>query len=340
MSTQTRWPGKGLSRRAVITLISAGAAASALPAQQASSADAVPRDFPQRPLTLVVPFSAGGPVDVLGRLLAQEYQQRTHVAAVVENKTGGAGNVGILAVRDAVPDGATLLLVPAGNLTINPTLMPQLPYNVETDFLPISLLASAPNVFVVSSKLGVTSVKQLIAKAKSSPLSYGSPGVGSQLHLAMELFKEKVGVDITHVPYRGSSQALDDLLGNHIDILSSNLPAVLSAIQAKLVVPLAMTTANRSSLVPEVPTLSELGFGDIDITSWYGMLAPHATPTNVRNAIFTLTSQILSTPTVREKMAAQGLTVTIEPPAEFAARIRRETALWAGVIKAQHITVQ
>jgi tripartite-type tricarboxylate transporter receptor subunit TctC len=285
-------------------------------------------------------IGAGGPVDLLGRLLAQDYQQRTHIAAVVENRTGGAGNIGIIAVRDAVPDGATLLLVPAGNLTINPTLMENLPFNVEKDFAPVSLLASAPNVFIVSPELGVTTIKEVIAKAKSKPLSYGSPGVGSQLHLAMELFKEKAGIDITHVPYRGSSQALDDLLGDHIDILSTNLPAVLQAVQAKLVVPLAMTTAKRSPLVPDVPTLSELGFGDFDITSWYGMLAPHAIATNVRDAIFTLTSQILRTSTVQEKLTAQGLTVTIEPPDEFAARISRETALWAGVIKYQHITVQ
>ncbi|HEX6835025.1 MAG TPA: tripartite tricarboxylate transporter substrate-binding protein, partial [Polyangia bacterium] len=144
-------------------------------------------------MTLIVPFSAGGPVDVLGRLLAQEYQTRSGVAAIVENKTGGAGNIGIEAVRKAAPDGATLLLIPAGNLTINPTLMQDLPFDVERDFAPVTMLASAPNVFIVSPKLGVTTIAQLIEKAKTKKLSYGSPGVGSQLHLAMELFKEKAG---------------------------------------------------------------------------------------------------------------------------------------------------
>jgi tripartite-type tricarboxylate transporter receptor subunit TctC len=232
------------------------------------------------------------------------------------------------------------LLVPAGNLTINPTLMSNLPFDVERDFACVALLASTPNVFVVSPKLGITTIKELVAKAKSGSLSYGSPGVGSQLHLAMELFKEKTGTDMTHVPYRGSPQALDDLLGGHIDVLSTNLPAVLPAIKAKLVVPLAMTTAERSPLLPDVPTLSELGFGDIDITSWYGMLTPHAIPANVRDAIFALTKDILSAPAVQEKLAVQGLSVTIEPPDVFAARIKRETALWAGVIKTQHITAQ
>jgi tripartite-type tricarboxylate transporter receptor subunit TctC len=331
---------KELSRRATLQLFGGAAAIPLLRAGSALGAEGVPADFPQRPLTLIVPFSAGGPVDVLGRLLAEEYQARTHIAAVVENKTGGAGNIGIVAVRDAQPDGATLLLIPAGNLTINPTLMPNLPFDVARDFAPVAMLASAPNLFVVSPKLGVTTIKGLIDKAKTTTLSYGSPGVGSQLHLAMELFKERAGVDITHVPYRGSSQALDDLLGDHIDILTTNLPAVLQAVQSKLVVPLAMTTAKRSPLLPDVPTLSEAGLGDFDITSWYGMLAPHAITVQVRDAIFAVTSEILATPRLQDKLSAQGLSVTLEPPDVFAARIKRETALWASVITTQHITVQ
>ena len=156
----------------------------------------------------------------------------------------------------------------------------------------------------------------------------------------MELLKEKTGIDIQHVPYRGSPQALDDLLGDHIEVLSSNLPAVLPAIKEKLVVPLAMTTAQRSPLVPDVPTLAESGVAGIDVTSWYGMLAPHAIPTDTRDAIFTVTRDILSTPGLQEKLLAQGLSVMIETPDEFAARIRRETALWASVIKSRNITVQ
>ena len=325
----------GVTRRHVLSLI---AATAVLPVRIAAAA--VPAGFPQRTLTLVVPFSPGGPVDVLGRLLAQDYQLRSGQPAIVENKTGGAGNIGIEAVRHAAPDGATLLLIPAGNLTINPTLLPSLPFNVERDFAPITLLASAPNVIVVSPKLGVTSINGLIEKAKTAKLSYGTPGVGSQLHLLMELLKEKTGIDIQHVPYRGSPQALDDLLGDHIDVLASNLPAVLPAIKDKLVVPLAMTTAQRSPLVPDVATLAESGIDGIDVTSWYGMLAPHAIPTNVRDAIFAVTRDILSETPLQEKLLAQGLSVMIEPPDEFAARIRRETALWADTIKSRHITAE
>jgi tripartite-type tricarboxylate transporter receptor subunit TctC len=334
--TTSRGLVAGVTRRSALLLLASAAAAPAF----AVDAARVPAAFPHRQMTLIVPFSAGGPVDVLGRLLAQEYQTRSGVAAIVENKTGGAGNIGIEAVRKAAPDGATLLLIPAGNLTINPTLMADLPFNVERDFAPVTMLASAPNVFVVSPKLGVTTIAQLIEKAKTKKLSYGTPGVGSQLHLAMELFKEKVGVDILHVPYRGSSQALGDLLGDHIDILSTNVPAVLSAIKGKLVVPLAMTTAQRSPLLPDVPTLEESGIAGIDVTSWYGMLAPKGVPNDVRDALYTVTKSVLEQPAMEEKLAAQGLTVQTETPEAFGARIKRETEMWAKVIKARHITIQ
>jgi tripartite-type tricarboxylate transporter receptor subunit TctC len=326
----------GLTRRAAMTLLASPVFAHVLPAGAAT----VPAAFPRRLLTLVVPFSPGGPVDVLGRLLAQEYSTRAGQSAMVENKTGGSGNLGIEAVRKAPPDGATLLLIPAGNLTINPTFMPDLPFDVERDLAPITLLASAPNVIVVSPKLEVSSIKQLIEKAKTQKLSYGSPGVGSQLHLAMELLKEKTGIDIQHVPYRGSTQALSDLLGDHIDVLATNLPAVLSAITGKLVVPLAMTAAERSALLPDVPTLAEAGVEGIDVTSWYGLLAPRAIPNDVRDAIFAVTREILNAPALKEKLLEQGLNVMIEPPEEFAARIRRETVFWAGVIKSRNITAQ
>ena len=156
----------------------------------------------------------------------------------------------------------------------------------------------------------------------------------------MELFKEKTGVDLLHVPYRGSSPALGDLLGDHIDVLATNLPAVLSAIDGKLVIPLAMTAARRSELAPEVPTLSEAGVEGIDVTSWYGMLAPKAIRNDVRDAIFTVTEEVLRIPAIQKKLAAQGLIVMNEPPDHFAARIKRETALWAAVVKSRHITGQ
>jgi tripartite-type tricarboxylate transporter receptor subunit TctC len=289
-------------------------------------------------MTVIVPLAAGGPLDMLGRLLAQEYQTRSGQPATVDNRTGGSGNIGIDAVRRAAPDGTTLLVIPAGNLTINPTLMRNLSFDVERDFAPIALLATTPNLLVTSPKSGFNSVAGLIAKSKQAAISYGSPGVGSQLHLAVELVKQKTGVEMTHVPYRGTTPALNDLLGGHIDVLVSNLPVALPVIKSGTVVPLALTTAERSPLVPEVPTLAEAGVPGIDVTSWYGLLAPRATPKPVLDAIFTVTADVLNSKTLQEKLDAQGLAVRIEAPDVFSDRIRRETAVWAEIIRARNIS--
>jgi tripartite-type tricarboxylate transporter receptor subunit TctC len=324
-----------LTRRAALTAL---AAALVIEPRRSWSQSGVPADFPHQPMTLIVPLAAGGPLDVLGRLLAQDYQARSGQPATVDNRTGGAGNIGIDAVRRAAPDGTTLLVIPAGNLTINPTLMRNLSFDVERDFVPITMLATAPNLLVTSPKTAITSIAGLIAKAKQGAISYGSPGVGSQLHLAVELFKQKAGIEMTHVPYRGTTPALNDLLGGHIDVLASNLPVALPVIKGGTVVPLALTTAERNSLLPDVPTLAEAGVPDIDVTSWYGLLAPRATPKPVLDAIFAVTSEFLNSTALKEKLDAQGLTVKIEPPDIFAARIRRETAVWADIITKRNIT--
>jgi tripartite-type tricarboxylate transporter receptor subunit TctC len=216
--------------------------------------------------------------------------------------------------------------------------MRNLSFDVERDFAPIALLATTPNLLVTSPKSGFNSVAGLIAKSKQAAISYGSPGVGSQLHLAVELFKQKTGVEMTHVPYRGTTPALNDLLGGHIDVLVSNLPVALPVIKSGTVVPLALTTAERSPLVPEVPTLAEAGVPGIDVTSWYGLLAPRATPKPVLDAIFTVTADVLNSKTLQEKLDAQGLAVRIEAPDVFSDRIRRETAVWAEIIRARNIS--
>ena len=296
------------SRRSILASLAIGAISCAWPAQ----AQDAPPAFPRKAMTFVVPLSAGGPVDILGRLLAQEYQTRTGQSATVENKTGGAGNIGIDMVRKSTPDGTTLLVIPAGNLTINPTLLKNFSFQVERDFAPITMLATAPNIVLASHQLGVSTVAELIAKAKQGKVTYGTPGVGSQLHLLMELLRVKTGGEFVHVPYRGSAPALNDLIGGHIDLVSTNLTAALGAIQAGTVVPLAMTTAQRSPLVPNVTTLMEAGIPDIDVTSWYGLLSPHAVPADVHEAIFTVTRDVLSTPVVQGKLQAQGLSAQIE----------------------------
>jgi tripartite-type tricarboxylate transporter receptor subunit TctC len=327
-----------LTRRTVLSSVAGAGSLLCMPF--AAEAQNVPAAFPLQPMTLIVPFTPGGPVDILGRMLANEYQTRSGQPATVDNRTGGAGNIGIEAVRKSKPDGATLLLIPAGNLTINPTLLKNLSFVVERDFAPITLLATAPNVIVASRKLGISTIAEAIAKAKASRVTYGSPGVGSQLHLTMELLNGLAGVSFIHVPYRGSSQALNDLIGGHVELLATNLTAALGAIKAGTVTPLAMTTGSRSSLVPNIPTLAESGFPSIDVASWYGLLAPRNVPDATRDALFTVTRDVMNASEIKGKLGAQGLSVQIEEPATFAERIQRETALWAQVMKKNNIAPQ
>jgi tripartite-type tricarboxylate transporter receptor subunit TctC len=313
------------------------AAVAFLSGRTAMAQSNLPADFPMRPITLISPLAPGGAVDLIARLLTQEYQAVSGRPATLENRSGGAGNIGIDAVRRAAADGTTLLIVPAGNLTINPMLFPNLRLDVEKDFAPIAMLATTPNVFVAGATIGIKGIRELIDKAKQITMTYGTPGLASQLHLAMELFKQKTGAEITHVPYRGMPPALTDLLGGHIDILVSNLPVILPALKEKKAIPLALTSAERTPFAPDIPTLVEEGIPDIDVTSWYGLLAPRATPKTVLDAIFAVTNGILSSAEAQQKLKAQGLTVKIEAADLFADRIRRETAMWRDLIKDRNI---
>jgi tripartite-type tricarboxylate transporter receptor subunit TctC len=291
---------------------------------------------------IVAPFPPGGPIDTLSRLLAAGLTERYKQTAVVENLPGAAGNIGIDRVKKAKPDGHTLLVVPAGNLTINPTLMPNFPFNIERDFAPVTMLAKAPNVLVANPALNVKSVKELIALAKTKPgtLAYASPGVGSGLHLAGELFKQQADVDLLHVPYKGTGPALNDVLGGQVPLMFSNLPGVLAQIKAGKLVALGITEANRSATAPDIATLSEQGVGGVVVTSWYGLLAPGGTPAAVVAQLAKDAADILGVPAVRDQLKAQGLTEVLMKPIDFAAHIRTETAQWARIIKARNIVAE
>ena len=291
---------------------------------------------------LVSPFPPGGPVDTLSRILADGLQKKTGLPAVVENLPGAAGNLGIDKVRRARPDGRTLLVVPAGNLTINPTLMPNVPFNIEREFAPITMLAKAPNVLVASSAARIGSLRELVAQAKARPgaLSYASPGIGSGLHLAGELFKQQTEVDLLHVPYKGTGPALNDVLGGTVPLMFSNLPATLSHIRSGKLVALGLTDTVRSPVAPDIPTLAEQGVTGVVVTSWYGLLAPAGTPEALVEQLARDAAEILEQPAVREQLRAQGLSQATQKPAEFAAHIRAETQTWARIIRARGITAQ
>ena len=293
-------------------------------------------------IRIVSPFPPGGPVDVLARMLASGLSERYKQSAVVENLVGAAGNIGIEKVKRAKADGQTLLVVPAGNLTINPTLMPNFPFNIERDFVPVTMLAKAPNVLVTHPSLKVSNVRELIALAKAKPgtLAYASPGVGSGLHLAGELFKQQAGIDLLHVPYKGTGPALNDVLGGQVPLMFSNLPATLAYIKSGKLVALGVTDAVRSATAPEIPTIAEQGTSGVLVTSWYGLLAPAGTPAATAERLARDAADILGQPTTREQLKAQGLTEVFMKPTDFGAHIRSETAHWARIIKARNIVAE
>ena len=293
-------------------------------------------------ITLVAPFPPGGPVDLLSRILADGLQKKYSQVVVVENLPGASGNLGIDKVRKAKPDGKTLLVIPAGNLTINPTLMPNFPFNIERDFVPITMLAKAPNVLVANSQSKVGNVRELIAQAKLKPnqFSYASPGIGSGLHLAGELFKQLTDTDLLHVPYKGTGPALNDVLGGSVPLMFSNLPAVLGHIRSGKLIALGLTDNLRTAVAPDIPTLAEQGVSGVVVTSWYGILAPAGTPVALVEQLARDAAEILSQANIKEQLKSQGLTEATQKPSEFALHIKQETQTWARIIKTRGIVAE
>lgn len=316
-----------------LSLVTSAAALAQSPAEKALAADK---------FTLVAPFPPGGPIDTLARVVADGLAKRYGQVAVVDNAPGAAGNIGMDKVKRARADGHTLLVIPAGNLTINPTLMPKFPFSIDKDFVPVAMLAKTPNVLVTHPATGFKTVQDLIKAAKARPdsLSYASPGIGSGLHLAGELFKSQAGVDILHVAYKGTPPAINDLLGGTVPLMFSNLPTVLPHIRSGKLVALAVTDSTRTPTAPEIPTMAEAGVPGIVVPSWYGLMAPAGTPTDVVEQLARDAQDILAQPAVREQLKAQGLAEWNLRTTEFGTHIRQETAGWARVIKARGITME
>ncbi|AOY95263.1 LacI family transcriptional regulator [Cupriavidus sp. USMAA2-4] len=298
-----------------------------------------------KPLRLVVPFPAGGPADLLARALGHAMQERHGMAVLVDNKPGANGNIGMDAVRRAAGDGCTLAVVPAGNLTINPTLMPALPYQVARDYRPVALLAGSPNVLAVHPAVKARSVAELVQLARRAgpPLGFASPGVGSGLHLAGVLFAQKAGVTLLHVPYKGTTQALNDVVGGQVPILFGTLPTLAPFLQSGALRALAVTQARRSPAAPQIPSLAEQGITGVEVSSWYALMAPAGTPAPVVDALSREVRAVLALPTVREALQHQGMEPADEAdgaPRALDARIRAETAAWAALIRKHGIQAE
>ena len=294
--------------------------------------------YPSKPLRLVVPFPPGGPTDVLGRVVGQGLGQAFNQTVIVENKAGAAGNIGVDVIAKAAPDGLTLGVVPAGNIAVNPSLYPQLPYKAA-ELAPVTLLATVDNVLVVNPDVSAKTLKELLALAAAKPgaLSYASPGAGSQAHLAGELLQTTAGVKLLHVPYKGTAPAMNDLLGGQVTMMFAQLSSALPQIRAGKLRALGLASLTRSAAVPEIATLHEQGLTGFEAVSWYALMVPAGTPTEVVDKLAVQTALVLARPEVHDKLAAQGMTVASGTPAQLAATIRSETQRWAEVIRRQNI---
>ena len=292
--------------------------------------------YPSHPVRIVVPFPAGGTTDILAREVAQRLTQTTGQAFVVDNRPGAGGNIGAEMVAKAPPDGYTMLMGTVGTHAINPSLYAKMPYDHVKDFVPVILVAGVPNVLEINPELPVNSVQELIAYAKANPgkLNFASSGSGTSIHLSGELFKSMTGVQMTHVPYKGSSPALADLAGGQVQLMFDNLPSSLALIKAGKLKPLAVTSLTRSSALPNVPTVAESGLPGFEASSWFGLLAPAGTPKDVVAKINGEVAKWLATPEAKEKLAAQGAIVASGlTPDDFARHIATETTKWQKVVK-------
>lgn len=292
------------------------------------------QSWPDRAQKWIVPFSAGGVLDALVRTVAEPMAAASGQAIVVENLPGAAGNLGIQAVMRAAGDGGTWLFVPQGNITINATLLPNAPFKWDRDFRPVTLLAYAANVLAVNPSVPATNLRELIALAQAQPgrLGFASPGVGSSLHLIGELLAREAGVSLLHVPYKGTTQALQDTVGGQVQMIFGAVPTLAPMIRNGKLRAIAVTTAKRADTLPEVPTLTEQGIA-LDVPSWYGVMAHAATPPALIERAQQALAAAIAQPAVRDKLLAQGLLPLASKPADFALQIARETAVWAKVIR-------
>ena len=291
-------------------------------------------DFPSRPIRLIVPFPPGGPNDTIARVVGQRMSVIVNQPVLIDNRGGQAGVLGTDAVAKSNPDGYTIGIVSASALAISPT-MEKVAYDVAKDFAPITLVVTVPEMLVVASNVPANNMAELVALAKAQPgkLNFASAGVGGLPHLAGELFKLTAKLDIVHVPYRGAAPAINDLLGQQVQMTFLDLPVILPQIKAGTLRPIALGAPARSPTAPDVPTTAEVGMPDLLIENWYGMIAPGGTPEKIVAVLNRVTNEAMADPGVKAKLADQGLTVAGDSPAHFRGFIEAESKKWAKVIR-------
>ncbi|MBB3464103.1 Bug family tripartite tricarboxylate transporter substrate binding protein [Rhizobium sp. BK377] len=300
------------------------------------------QSFPDRSITMIVPFAAGGSTDVVARIVAQKMSEDLGQQVIVQNVAGAGGNLGADNVARAEPDGYTILMGTVATHALNPLILKSTPYDPEKDFAPISLLVIVPNVLVVNPELPAKNVQELIALLKADPdkYSYASSGNGTPLHLSGELFKSMAGIDMQHIPYKGAGPALNDVIGNQVPIMFDNLPSSSSHIKAGTLRALAVTTAERASSFPDIPTVAESGISGYETYTWNALFAPANTPADVIARLNASAKKALADPAVAERMKEFSARIVGSTPEELAAHVKAELAKWKPVVDGAHIQME
>jgi len=301
----------------------------------ASLSPALAQNYPTKTIRMIVPFPPGGTTDILARVAGQKITEAFGQQVIIDNRPGAGGNIGTELVAKAAPDGYTLLTDPGSTLTINPSLFAKLSYDVLKDFAPVTIIAAVPNLLVVHPSLPVKSVKELITLAKARPgqLNYASTGAGQSTHLSMELFKTMAGINVVHIPYKGSSPALVDLLGGQVSLMFDNMPSSLPHVKAGKLRALAVSTLKRSPAMPQLPTVAESGLPGFEVSVWFGVLAPAGTPREIVNKLNGAIVRSLQSPDVHERLAGQGAEPIGNTPEQFTAQMQRDLVKWAKVVR-------
>ena len=299
------------------------------------------QSFPAQPIKIVVPFAVGGGVDILTRVLGDRMSKSLGQSVIVENRLGAGGNLGVDFVAKAPADGYTLVMATTGTHSINPALYKKLPFDASKDFAPITLVASVPNLLVVNAQVKASSLNDLIALAKNAPgtLSFASFGNGTSNHLSGEMLKMLANIDVLHVPYKSATQAVTDLIAGQTTFAFVNMPLALTHVKSDKLRALAVTSQKRSSALPELQTMAQAGLTDFVVESWYGLMAPAATPPAVIESLQRAVVQALNDPEIITKFANNGAEALSTSPAEFDALLRAERAHWANLVTKANITI-
>lgn len=298
--------------------------------------------FPDQPVKMIVPFAAGGPADIIARIVSRVMGERLGKPIVVEARAGAGGMIGVEVTAKSRPDGYTIVLASSGAIVIAPHLQPSMPYDPLRDLAPITQVLAVPQIIAVPLDLNVRSLVDLVALAKSRPgqLSFGSAGVASSLHMAGELLKLRAGIDIVHVPYRGAAPAVTDLMAGRIQILCADVPALIGQVRSGAVRPLAITAAERLPLLPDLPTAEEAGVPGLVSETWYGLLAPAGVPADRLGVLYAAAKAALEDAETRRLLAEQGGRVVASSTSDFADFIRRTHAQWGEVVRATGIKLE